>query len=185
MNQQKDHALTESSEVVELTVEALLTGDRVDLRSCPFLRTRATVEFEYAVVESVVRETPDCVAVAYEDIDVVGYRVGTKLKVSPVKVEVPDIIWEHAFCTGTAKVNGMAIGHISLRGRPDQKGAFEVVLYNSNGEKNSWSGKPLPAATANVTGEQAATARFQRLVKDALVKRTPSDVLNAVAGDKK
>ncbi|MFP3637546.1 hypothetical protein [Paraburkholderia sp. SIMBA_054] len=67
----------------ELAVETLRVGDRVDLKSCPFLKGHSSADFEYAVVESVERETPDCVAVGYEDIDVVGYPVGTRLTVSP------------------------------------------------------------------------------------------------------
>ncbi|KWN05415.1 hypothetical protein WT83_29110 [Burkholderia territorii] len=73
----------EQSEIAELAVENLQTGDKVDLRSCPFLKDHATAEFEYAVVESVERETPECVAVSYEAHGVVGYPVGCKLKVSP------------------------------------------------------------------------------------------------------
>lgn len=69
-------------EVAELAVENLQVGDKVDLNSCPFLKERASADFEYAVVESVERETPACVAVSYQDHGVVGYPIGCKLKVS-------------------------------------------------------------------------------------------------------
>jgi hypothetical protein len=68
--------------LTELAVEDLQAGDEVDLSSCPFLNEHASAEFEFAVVESVERETSECVAVSYEDHDVVGYPVGYKLKVS-------------------------------------------------------------------------------------------------------
>ena len=85
MNQKTNEAgkVTGKAEVMELAVETLRAGDRVDLKSCPFLRKHPTACFEYAVVESVERETPDCVAVTYEDLDMIGYSVGTRLKVSP------------------------------------------------------------------------------------------------------
>lgn len=69
-------------EVAELAVENLQVGDKVDLNSCPFLKERASADFEYAVVESVERETPECVAVSYQDHGVVGYPIGCKLKLS-------------------------------------------------------------------------------------------------------
>ncbi|QMI49821.1 hypothetical protein [Burkholderia sp. MBR-1] len=69
-------------EAAELAVEKLQVGDKVDLSSCPFLKERASADFEYAVVESVERETPECVAVSYQDHGVVGYPIGCKLKVS-------------------------------------------------------------------------------------------------------
>lgn len=69
-------------EGAQLVVECLQTGDKVDLRSCPFLKEHASAEFEYAVVESVERETTECVAVSYVDHGVVGYPVGFTLTVS-------------------------------------------------------------------------------------------------------
>lgn len=67
----------------ELAVEALSPGDQVDLKSCPYLGAHASADFEFAVVESVRRETVDCFAVTFEDLGAVGYEMGTKLKVSP------------------------------------------------------------------------------------------------------
>lgn len=81
-------------EARELAVEDLCVGDQVDLKSCPFLKGHAAADFEYAVVESIERETPGCIAVGYEDIDVVGYPVGTKLKVSPVTVANRKMLYE-------------------------------------------------------------------------------------------
>ncbi|KKI36161.1 hypothetical protein VI03_25700 [Burkholderia vietnamiensis] len=77
-----DEQAAKLPEVAELAVEKLKAGDKVDLRSCPFLKDHASAEFEYAVVESVERETPECVAVSYEVHGVVGYPVGCKLKIS-------------------------------------------------------------------------------------------------------
>ncbi|WP_321935548.1 hypothetical protein [Paraburkholderia sp. J8-2] len=92
-------------------------------------------------------------------------------------VHLPEITWEYnGIATEVAKVYGVAIGHVALRGRPDGKNAYEVVLYHSAGEKNSWSGKPTPAAIAHV-GPGQDKARFQRMVKNALTRNTPSDVL--------
>ncbi|MBN3760919.1 hypothetical protein [Burkholderia sp. Ac-20365] len=71
-----------NSNTREVAVETLRIGDQVDLQSCPFLKDHAAAEFEFAVVESIERETVDCVSVGYEGIDVVGYPVGTSLKVS-------------------------------------------------------------------------------------------------------
>ncbi|CAB3753988.1 hypothetical protein [Paraburkholderia humisilvae] len=73
-------------ETQELAVETLRVGDQVDLKSCPFLKGHAAAESEYAVVESIERETPNCLAVGYEGIDVVGYPVGTRLTVSPLTI---------------------------------------------------------------------------------------------------
>lgn len=53
----------------------------VDLESCPYLRAFPSAEFEYATVASIDRETKDCIAVGYEGIDVVGYKIGTTLMV--------------------------------------------------------------------------------------------------------
>lgn len=68
-------------ELTELGVESLRAGDKVDLTSCPFLKESASPDLEFAVVESVERETAGCVVVSYEDYQVVGYPVGCKLKV--------------------------------------------------------------------------------------------------------
>lgn len=93
------------------------------------------------------------------------------------QVKLPEIVWaSNGFATEIAKVDGIAIGHVALRGRPDYDDAYEVILYNSEGEKNSWSGKPDPAATAHVGPEQDK-ATFLKMVEEALERGTPSDVL--------
>ena len=93
------------------------------------------------------------------------------------QVKLPEIVWaSNSFATEIAKVDGIAIGHVALRGRPDYDDAYEVILYNSEGEKNSWSGKPDPAATAHVGPEQDK-ATFLKMVEEALERGTPSDVL--------
>jgi hypothetical protein len=95
--------------------------------------------------------------------------------------EMPKIVWEHAFCTSVAKVHGVPIGRISLRGRPDSENCCEIVLYHSKGEVHSWSQKPAPAATLYADDEQTASKRFEEMVKDALMNGTPSDLLTAVS----
>ena len=53
------------------------------------------------------------------------------------QVKLPEIVWaSNGFATEIAKVDGIAIGHVALRGRPDYDDAYEVILYNSEGEKN-------------------------------------------------
>lgn len=100
------------------------------------------------------------------------------------QVKLPEIVWAfNGFATEIAKVDGVAIGHVALRGRPDYDDAYEVVLYNSEGEKNSWSGKPEPAATAYVGPEQDK-ARFLKMVEEALERGTPSDILTIMKGNR-
>jgi hypothetical protein len=62
-------------------VEDLKDGDRVDLLSCPYLHNIPLANYEYAVVDGVVKETSDCIRVMYFDLDWVGYPVGTLLEV--------------------------------------------------------------------------------------------------------
>lgn len=100
------------------------------------------------------------------------------------QVKLPEIVWAfNGFATEIAQVDGVAIGHVALRGRPDSDDAYEVVLYNSEGEKNSWSGKPEPAATANVGPEQDK-ARFLQMIEEALERGTPSDILKIMKGSR-
>lgn len=97
--------------------------------------------------------------------------------------KLSEIVWEfNGFSTEVAKVNGVAIGHVALRGRPDYDDAYEVVLYNSGGEKDAASGKPLPAAIAHVGPEQDK-AQFLKMIEEALKNGTPSDVLTALKGE--
>jgi len=67
--------------MTNVRVENLHPGDRVDLLSCPYLKTDPSAEFEWAVVDAVIRETDNCVVVIYDSLDEVGYPVGTVLKV--------------------------------------------------------------------------------------------------------
>lgn len=95
-------------------------------------------------------------------------------------VELPEVVWEYnGFGTEFATVNGVVIGHVRLCGRPDYDDGHEVVLYNSEGEKNSWTGKPDHAAIARVGPEQDK-ARLLEMVKEALASNTPSDVLTVM-----
>jgi hypothetical protein len=82
------------------------------------------------------------------------------------------IVWEHGFCKSVAKINGVPIGHVKLRGRPDATHAFEVVVYNAAGLRH--------AATDYATYEQPAQARFHEMVEHALANGTPSDVVTVV-----
>lgn len=63
-----------------MKVTELKEGMLVDLKSCPYLYNHPSAGFEYAEVESVIRETPDCVVVSYVGIDSVGYPTGTVLE---------------------------------------------------------------------------------------------------------
>lgn len=67
---------------MEMRVEDIKPGMRVDLESCPFLNSHATAPYEYATVAEATRETENCVAISYEGIDTVGYALGTKLTVA-------------------------------------------------------------------------------------------------------
>lgn len=70
-------------ETISLPVISIRVGMRVDLESCPSLKNDPSAEFEYAEVNYVQREAPDRLAVGYEGIDVVGYKLDTILKVRP------------------------------------------------------------------------------------------------------
>lgn len=63
-------------------VERLREGDLVDLASCPYLKNHPSAEFQFAQVSQVLQETPQCTVVYYEDIDAIGYPVGTTLKIA-------------------------------------------------------------------------------------------------------
>ncbi len=64
-------------------VEDLIVGDRVDLSTCPFLKGHHMAEFEYGTVVHVQLEAPDCVVIAYDGVDHVGYAFGTQLGCVP------------------------------------------------------------------------------------------------------
>lgn len=72
---------TTNEEMETVTVSSLRPGDRVDLSSCPYLHDHASAPYEYAEVVSVEQESPDCIAVGYESIDVVGYDPNVELRV--------------------------------------------------------------------------------------------------------
>ena len=64
-------------------VQDLKVGDRVDLKTCPYLSISVPniADNLFGVVGKVTRETPDCIAIWYDDIDCVGYPVDTELLV--------------------------------------------------------------------------------------------------------
>jgi hypothetical protein len=70
-------------------VEDLIIGNRVDLSSCPHLKSHASADLECACVASVHRESQDCVVIGYEGIDHIVYPVGTVLQTYTPK-DVPD-----------------------------------------------------------------------------------------------
>ena len=75
--------------VVTRAVLDLLPGDRVDLQNDLFAdpdghtggESPAALECEFQTVESVVRETPDCVCVYFEGFDAVGFPVDHRVEV--------------------------------------------------------------------------------------------------------
>ena len=67
-----------------VSVQFLRPGDLVDLQHDPFADPQSRhplFEFEGAVVSSVERETPSCVAVCFEGFDVVGFPAHHRLRV--------------------------------------------------------------------------------------------------------
>lgn len=90
--------MTQNAETIEVAVEHVLVGDLVDLASCPYLRHHPTAELQYAIVATIDRETATCVAIEYQDIDIVGYPVGTILS---VKREGREIVGRYDTATGT------------------------------------------------------------------------------------
>lgn len=79
-------------ETISKKVEDLAVGNRIDLASCPYLKSHSSADCEYALVAHVERETPDCVVVGYEGIDHIGYQVGTVLQVrTPQDVPDPEV----------------------------------------------------------------------------------------------
>ena len=71
----------DNPETIPIKVEHIKEEMRVDLESCPYLSGHPSAPYEYATVDYVKRETPDCVAIGYEGIDVVGYPLGTVLRI--------------------------------------------------------------------------------------------------------
>ncbi|MDN7901457.1 DUF2591 family protein [Burkholderia cepacia] len=113
-------------EIAELAVENLQVGDKVDLNSCPFLKGSASADFEFAVVESVERETANCVVVSYEGHEVVGYPVGCKVKVSSATLgdrKSPDTSHQAA---GLAYLNGKVVAAPDLIATLDKAESFIV-----------------------------------------------------------
>lgn len=81
--------MNQTPQTATRAVETLKPGNQVDLHSCPFLSGHPTADDYFATVSGVVLETPNCVAIAYEDLDTVGYPAGTVLSVR-VPRDVPD-----------------------------------------------------------------------------------------------
>lgn len=77
------------NQLISTQVTALVVGNRVDLASCPHLSGSPHAAYAYGIVSSVEKETENCVAVSYEDIDVVGYPIDTMLMVKAPR-DVPD-----------------------------------------------------------------------------------------------
>ena len=69
-------------ETIKKKVTAIKEGDRVDLSSCPYLKSHPSAEYEYAEVTEVERETPDCIVIYYEGIDGIGYPIDQELLVA-------------------------------------------------------------------------------------------------------
>ncbi|HCE7247037.1 TPA: hypothetical protein NHR53_005583 [Pseudomonas aeruginosa] len=81
------------NQLVPTQVTELVVGNRVDLESCPYLTGSPYAANAYGIVSSVDKETESCVAVGYEDIDVLGYPADTVLMVKAPQ-DVPDPIVE-------------------------------------------------------------------------------------------
>lgn len=77
------------NQLVPTQVTELVVGNRVDLESCPYLSGSPNAESAYGIVCSVDQEAEGCIAVGYEDIDVVGYPACTVLMVKAPQ-DVPD-----------------------------------------------------------------------------------------------
>jgi len=56
-----------SDETQQVAVRDLRPGDQVDLESCPYLNKDPLAEYEYAVVDEVEEETPNCLVVHYTE----------------------------------------------------------------------------------------------------------------------
>ena len=80
MPQERSSASSHDS-LAETSVLRLAIGDRVDLESCPYLGHHPMAQFEYGVVAHLERETPECLVVGYEGIDLIGYPVDGVLRV--------------------------------------------------------------------------------------------------------
>ncbi|MBR8290494.1 hypothetical protein [Burkholderia cenocepacia] len=113
-------------ELTELCVENLRAGDKVDLNSCPFLKESASADFEFAVVESVDRETAGCVVVSYEDHAVVGYPVGSKLKVSSETLGTRKLPEASDHADGAGHLNGQVVAAPDLIATLDNAESFIV-----------------------------------------------------------
>lgn len=63
--------------LIDKRVEDIRPGDLVGLESCPYLKGERVASELYAEVSLVQEESEDCILIAYEDIDHVGYPRGT------------------------------------------------------------------------------------------------------------
>ena len=97
------------------------------------------------------------------------------------EMQLPEIVWETAFCKSVAKLNGLAVGHIKLRGRPDMTDCMEVALYRASSQPNL----PLDSNFTDVqyvSSEETADRRFRKMAAAALAKGTPCALVTAVKG---
>lgn len=61
----------------------LVPGDLVDLEDDPFAPDHPSIPYELAMVATVEQETPECVAVGFEGIDVIGFPTNHLMEVQP------------------------------------------------------------------------------------------------------
>ncbi len=73
---------------VRKQVEDLVTGDLVDLETCPFLKHDPLAPYEYGRVDSVeLEDNGNCVVVYYENFSATGYPAGTELNIAVEEAE--------------------------------------------------------------------------------------------------
>lgn len=97
-------------------------------------------------------------------------------------IDLPEIVWETFLCRSVAKVDGVAIGHIALRGRPDMSNSWEIMLYVTP--------RPGPGhfdrgwADRQYVGSEATAERlFRKMAANAIEKGTPCALVTAVKGN--
>lgn len=65
----------------KVKVSDLKEGDKVDLDSCPYLKGHVSAEFEYAEIESIEKETDNCILISYDGIGSIGYSPDQVLEI--------------------------------------------------------------------------------------------------------
>ena len=98
-SQMEDNMLDQDT--VPVKVEDLRPGMRVDLESCPYLNKEPSAIWEFAIVDTVERETENCILVQYQE-QAAGYPVGTLLKVR----RDPEFFCDHGDCDRLTKEDG-------------------------------------------------------------------------------